>query len=143
MTKNQCHLCGELTCAHPHRFNKTQKNKQQNSKVNTMLSTGLYVISAKHRIGTSLFVLYITDFVVNTRVIFDAETLKVLPNKYGVEVADKDKEALVKVLGWEVKKVEVPVVPNVDERPVVFKTIVGVKNGVAVLDGDVKSFDEE
>ena len=93
------------------------KNKQQNRKVNMMLSNGLYIISAKCRIGTPLFVLYLTDFAVNTRVIFDAETLKVLPNKYGVEIVEKDRETLVKALGWEVKKV---VIDAVNPAPEVF-----------------------
>jgi len=138
MNKNQCHLCGELVCAHPHRANKTQKNKQQNRKVNIMLSSGLYVISAKHRVGTSLFVLYITDFVVNTRVIFDAEALKVLPNKYGVDIAENDKEALVKALGYEVKKVEVAAVNPLPEVFSEYKKIVSVVNNKAVLEGDLQ-----
>jgi hypothetical protein len=110
------------------------KNKQQNRKVNMMLSNGLYVISAKQRIGSPLFVLYLTDFAVNTRVIFDAETLKVLPNKYGVEIAEKDRQALVKALGYEVKKVEVVAANPLPEVFSEYKKVVDV---------GVKSFDEE
>jgi len=114
------------------------KIKQQNRKVNMMLSNGLYVISAKHRVGTSLFVLYLTDFVVNTRVIFDAETMKVLPNKYGVDIAENDKEALVKALGYEVKKVEVAAVNPLPEVFSEYKKIVSVVNNKAVLEGDLQ-----
>jgi hypothetical protein len=106
-----------------------KKTKQQNRKVNMMLSNGLYIISTKHRTNTPLFVLYLTDFVVNTRVIFDAETLKTLPNKYGVEIVEKDREALVKALEYEVKKVEVVanplpvIVSNVMIPPVVVNVV--------------------
>ncbi len=109
------------------------KNKQQNRKVNMMLSNGLYIISAKCRIGTPLFVLYLTDFAVNTRVIFDAETLKVLPNKYGVEIVEKDREALVKALGYEVKKVEEKVEEKVVEMPVIVApSVVAPKNSIDI-----------
>lgn len=107
-----------------------KKTKQQNKKVNLMLSNGLYVISAKSRAGTPLFVLYLTDFAVNTRVIFDAETLKTLPNKYGVEIVEKDKVGLVKVLGYEVKKVEVPVA---NSQPNIFSSYAKVVEVGAVV----------
>lgn len=99
------------------------KSKHQNKKVSLMLSNGLYVISAKHRIGTSLFVLYLTDFAVNARISFDAEAMKVLPNKYNIELDGKDADALLKKLEWN-KKVEVA-------APVVVPVIVEAKMPVS------------
>jgi hypothetical protein len=81
----------------------------QNRKINIMLSSGLYVISVKCRKDTPLYTLFITDFVENTRIIFDAETMKVLPNKLGVELNKKDVADVVKALGIEKKELEVVV----------------------------------
>lgn len=79
---------------------------QANRKVNLMLSNGLYIISAKNREGTPLYTLYMTDFVESTRIIFDAEAKRVLPNKAGIELKEKDIAEVAKTIGWEVRKAE-------------------------------------
>jgi hypothetical protein len=80
------------------------KNKSATTKkLNLMLSNGLYAISAKVRPGVSLVPVFLTDFAVSVRLVLDTENGKVLPNRYGVELAGQDVEMIVGVLGLEKK----------------------------------------
>lgn len=66
------------------------KRYMTTKRLNFMCVGGLYAISAKARAGSSLISVFLTDFKVNTRVIVDMETKKVLANQYDIKLEDKD-----------------------------------------------------
>lgn len=83
-----------------------KQSSKQTKKLNLMLSNGLYAISAKVREGCPLVPVFLTDFAVSLRLVLDSENGKVLANRYGVEVSEKDAKAIVAALGLLDKKEE-------------------------------------
>jgi hypothetical protein len=82
------------------------KNAKPNklNQLNMVLSSGLCVLSAKRREGSSIAVLYITDYNNNTRVVFDIEEKKVISNRDNIDFTKEDVEAVSKVLMITEKK---------------------------------------
>ena len=70
-----------------------------------MLSSGLIVVSAKIRGGSSIATLFITDYSEDTRVMFDLAEKRILANRDNIELNEKDITNLITALGYDVKSV--------------------------------------
>lgn len=67
-------------------------------QLNYILSNGLYVVNAKFKKNSPLITLFITNFIETTRVVFDATDKKVIANKDGIDIPQKDIDGLMVAL---------------------------------------------
>ena len=77
---------------------KSNKHNTKLNQLNLVLSSGLCVLSVKKREGSSIAVLYITDYNNSTRIVFDIEEKKVISNRDNIDFTKDDVEAVSKVL---------------------------------------------
>jgi hypothetical protein len=70
------------------------KNSSKLNQLIIILSSGLCVLSAKKREGSSIVALYITDYTNSTRVVFDIEEKKIIANRDDVDFTADDIEML-------------------------------------------------